>query len=212
MLLRQETSEHANRLVVAAMRDLVRQSAREADEDAAGWAQLGFELVRTGLSVFWQGDIRYTGPTSQIGVQMPNKPDLDYQWIRKSRTIIQYRTTTAVGIEAVNVQFRCDISYSGPEVLASFGFAAGGQRARLGSEAEVSVREPLPLKTVPTTAEWQAIGIRRYPVIEIPIEFRVDEPWPNDNHEETFSLVLSGMHGFGAPGVAAIIRRSVRKT
>jgi hypothetical protein len=211
MLLR-PTSGYANRLVAAAMRDLVREQARVADEDAAGWAQLGFELVRTGLSVFWQGDIRYTGPTSQIGVQMPNKPDLDYQWIRKSRTIIQYRTTTAVGIEAVNVQFRCDISHNGPEVLASFGFAAGGMRARLGSEAEISVREPLPLTTIPTNAAWQAIGIRRYPVIEIPIEFRVDEPWPNSNHEETFSLVLSGMHGLGAPGLATIIRRVVRKT
>jgi hypothetical protein len=190
----------------AVMRDLL------AEEDASGWAQLGFEIVRTGLSVFWQGDIKYTGPTSQIGVQLPSKPDLDYQWLRKSKTVINYQLSTAAGIEAVNVQFRCDISHNGPEVLASFGFAAGGMRARLGRDAALTVREPLPLQTVPTTSEWQALGIRRYPVIEIPIEFRVDDLWPNDNHEETFSLVLSGMLGFGAPGIASIIRRQVRRT
>jgi len=83
---------------------------------------------------------------------------------------------------------------------------------RGASRCRSTRRVPLPLKTVSTTNDWQAIGIRRYPVIEIPIEFRVDDVWPNDNHEETFSLVLSGMHGFGAPGVASVIRRQIRKT
>ena len=208
-----EKGDDEARLAAAVMRDLVRRSARpEADEDVSGWAQLGFEILRTGLSVFWQGDIKYTGPTSQIGVLMPNKPDLDFQWIRKSKQIINFRMATAVGIETVNVQFRCNISHNGPEVLASFGFDAGGKRARLGRDAEITVNEPLPLQTVPTSGEWQAIGVRRYPVIEIPIEFRVDDVWPNPNHEETFSLVLSGMYGFGAPGIASIIRRIVKKT
>jgi hypothetical protein len=204
--LRRRTEYEMQFAATAAMRDL------RASEDASGWAQLGFEIIRTSLSVFWQGDIRYTGPTSQIGVQLPSKPDLDYQWLRKNKTIINYRLETAAGIETVNVQFRCDISHNGPEVLASFGFAAGGMRARLGRDASITVREPLPLQTVATSSEWQAIGIRRYPVIEIPVEFRVDDVWPNPNHEETFSLVLSGMYGFGAPGTATIIRRVVRKT
>jgi hypothetical protein len=207
------SSHDQQQLISRVLRDLSTSSTvRESYEDAAGFAQLGFDILKTTLGVFWKGDIRYTGPTSQIGVLMPSKPDLDYTSVPQTRRIINYRTKTPVGIEAVNVKFRCKIQYNGPEVLASFGFAAGGKRARLGSDAEIIVGNPLSLKTIPTSEDWQRIGIKRYPVIKIPIEFRVDEPWPNDNYEETFTLVLSGMQGFGAPGLKPIINRNAVKT
>jgi hypothetical protein len=194
------------------MRDLSgHQNNWESDEDGAGWAQLGFEILKTSIGVFWEGDIRYTGPTSQIGVVMPNKPDLDFNTSNKSRKIINFRSEALAGIETVNVKFRCRIQYNGPEVVASFGFDAGGKRARLGRDVEITVRNPLALKTVRTSKAWRDVGIKRYPVIKIPIEFRFDDLWPNPNREETFTLILSGMWGFGAPGLSYKMNRKVVK-
>jgi hypothetical protein len=203
-------SEPAGRSAAIALREIVRQA--EADEDASGWAQLGFQIVAAGFSALSASGVRLHGPTGEIGVRLPNKPNLDYQWVSGRRTVVSYRSQTLVGIETANIQLRCDIRYNGPEVVALFGFAPGGRRARLGAEAEIWIRGALPLRTVPTGPEWQAVGIRRYPVIEIPIEVMVDEPWPNSNHEETFNLVLSGMQGFGAPGLPVKRLHQVRRT
>lgn len=208
MLRLREIDNAEGRLAAMALRDLVKRPEQfEADEDAAGFTQLGFDILKTTLSQFWVGDIRYTRLTSQIGVRLPNKPNLDYNTVTRSRLIIDHRSRTFARIESVRVKFRARIQYNGPEVVVSFGFDAGGKRARLGRDVEVTVRNPLAPKTVRAGADWRAIGIQRYPVIQIPIEFRVDHPWPTPNRDMTFTLVLSGMHGFGAPGLKAIIDR-----
>lgn len=181
-------------------------------EDAEGFPELGFDILKTSLGVWWTDDIKVRGPSSQIGVRMPGKRNLAWNWTPASRLVINHRSKTNIGIESVNVKMRCRIRYNGPEVLASFGFDAGGKRSRLARDTEIVINNPLPRKTVAASAAWRKIGVERFPVIEIPIEFRIDHPWPTSNREETFSLILSGYWGFGAPGLKAIINRRVVRT
>lgn len=178
----------------------------------AALASLGFEIVTRAISPFTTGDLQVTRPAGQIGVTMPGKPNVQWNWVRRSMLVIDYRTTTNVGIETVRVKMRCNISYNGPEVLASFGFDAGGKRSRLGRDTQISINNPLPLTATPAPAGWRRLGVRYFPVVEIPIEFRIDHPWPTSNREETFSLVLSGNRGFGSASHAPIIRRRVVRT
>jgi hypothetical protein len=181
----------------------------EVEPVTVSMAALGFTIVTAGISTLTSGDLKITRPAGQIGVRMPRKPNLQWNYTRRSRLIINHRVTSRAGVELVNVKMRCNISYSGPEVLASFGFDAGGKRSRLMNDTDIRINNPLPLRATRAPEAWRKIGIRFFPVIEIPIEFRIDHPWPTSNRNETFSLVLSGNKGFGADGRRAIIRRNV---
>ena len=92
------------------------------------------------------------------------------------------------------------MQYNGAEVQATFGFTAGGTRSRLMRDSQVNIRNPVSLQTVVASPRWQRAGISAYPVVRIPIEIRVDHPWPQSNDNWTFTLVLSGMYGFGIEG------------
>lgn len=178
----------------------------------AALASLGFEIVTRAISPFTTGDLRVTKPAGQIGVTLPGKANVRWAWTRRSMLVIDHRSRTNAGIESVRVKMRCNISYNGPEVLASFGFDVGGRRSRLGRDTQISINNPLPLMATPAPERWHRFGVRYFPIIEIPIEFRVDHPWPTSNREETFSLVLSGNRGFGSAQHRPIIRRRVART
>jgi hypothetical protein len=62
----------------------------------------------------------------------------------------------------------------------------------------IEIGNPLSLETRVTSADWQRAGVYEYPVVYVPISVFVDQPWPIDNLNVTFNLILSGMYGFGA--------------
>ena len=161
-------------------------------------ASEGFKLLAWAGGELRKGDIHWRGPRG-FNMVWTNKPsNLDFQTLSSQKTIINYRSVTWAGIEAVNIKLVCELIYNGPEFQARFWFKPGGNRSRLGSDTYITVNEPFSIITKPTSSAWRRFGIRKYPVIEARINFTVDEPWPNDNHHETFKLVLSGMYGFGA--------------
>jgi hypothetical protein len=165
---------------------------------------LGFEILKSTISTMTAGDIKVTWPISQIGVTWPGKPNLTYKALNRSELIISYYKANPIsGIEQVNVKLRCHVVYNGPEVQATFSFDAGGKRSRLMRDTYVTINNPLSLETRPAPEVWRRMGVREYPIIRVPVEFTVDHPWPQDNLNMTFTLVLSGMYGFGAgPGNA----------
>lgn len=169
---------------------------------AAGAAVVitGFEILKSIITPMTQGDIQVMWPTSPIGVKWPGKPPgLRLRALTTSRLIINWVERNPITrIEQVNVKLRCHVQYNGPETEATFSFDAEGHRSRLGRDTTISIGNPLSLETQPAPADWQRVGVREYPVVRIPMEFRVDRPWPHDNYNETFTLVLSGMYGFGA--------------
>ncbi|QPH53342.1 hypothetical protein [Pontivivens ytuae] len=182
-------------------------------DSTADWAALGYQIVKDIVTPFTRGGVTTNFTDKVFGVRKPNKPNLDYKWSRSNWRFFSYRTTTrVVEIEAVNIKLRAYVRYNGPEVLAQFRFDAGGRRSRLNSDTRITVSEPLPYKTHRAPEAWRRLGIREFPVIEVPFDIFVDEPWPSSNHHETFSLILSGYKGFGGPGVRAKINRRVART
>jgi hypothetical protein len=169
---------------------------------AAGAAVVGtgFEILKSVITPMTQGDIQVTWPTSPIGVTWPAKPaHLQFNTRTIGRLIIDYVATHPIfGYEFVNVKLRCTVQHNGPEVQATFSFDAEGRRSRLARDTSIAINNPLSLETSPAPANWHSAGVRAYPVIRIPVEFRIDRPWPLSNRNETFTLVLSGMYGFGA--------------
>lgn len=163
---------------------------------------LGFEILKTSISSVTQGDLKVTWPISPIGVTWPGKPNIAYKALNRSELIIVYHKANPItGLEQVNVKLRCHVVYNGPEVQATFSFDAGGKRSRIMRDTYVVINNPLSLETRPAPEHWRRVGVREYPIIRIPVEFTVDHPWPQDNLNMTFTLVLSGMYGFGAgPG------------
>jgi peptidoglycan hydrolase-like protein with peptidoglycan-binding domain len=175
-------------------------SGETYEEESAEAVGVAFEILKSVITPMTQGDIQVTWPTSPIGVTWPQKPSqLRFHTVTSDRLIINWRKTNPIsGIEQVNVKLRCHVQYNGPEVQATFSFDAEGRRSRLMRDTYVTINNPLSLDTRTTPADWQKIGVPEYPIVRIPIEFRVDQPWPLDNYNETFTLVLSGMSGFGA--------------
>jgi hypothetical protein len=161
-------------------------------------AALGFEIIKSVITPMTQGDINVTWPNSPIGVVMsPKPPGLRLNSLLRNNLIINFRTESPVGIEGINVRLRCHVQYNGPDVQATFSFDAEGRRSRFGIDTYITVNNPLSLETRPAGADWQRVGVNEYPVVYIPVEFRVDRWWPQSNHNETFMLVISGMYGFG---------------
>lgn len=172
-------------------------SARVLEQETAEAIGVGFEILRSAIQTVQQGDVQVTWPSSQIGIVATNKPK-NIKAYESSRIIASWREISPVGIEQVNIRLRCHVQFNGLEVQATFSFDAEGRRSRLMRDTTIVINNPLSLKTFPVTSEyWIGKGIKEYPVIRIPIEFRVDRPWPLENRNETFTLVLSGMYGFG---------------
>ena len=188
---------------------------REGPETVAAGAavvQVSFEILKSIISPFTVGDVSVTGPNTPIGVTISNKPaNLRLRALSSERLIINYRDSNPIsGFEQVNIKMRCFVQYNGPEVTASFGFDADGRRSRMGRETSIFINNPLSLETRVASDEWKRVGIAEYPVIYIPIEFRVDRPWPMSNYNETFKLVLCGMVGFGSGVNDRTFRKDVR--
>jgi len=165
-------------------------------------AALAFNILSAGVSEMKQGDIHYTGPTSTIGVTVSNLPSgVTLKTKHSEAEIFSYQSEALAG-EAVNVKLRAYAAYDGPQVQVTFQFPSDGMRARFDSDVYVTVGNPLSIDRLETSAGWQQIGIGQYPIVRVPISVFVDEPWPTDNYKATFMLVLSGMYGFGAPGLS----------
>jgi hypothetical protein len=169
-------------------------------------ATLGYTILTGAISTMQQGDLDVTWPTTEVGVVSENIPrGIRQRTINSRRVIFRYRKTNPIsGIEQVNIGLRCTVQYNGAEVQATFGFTAGGTRSRLMRDSQVNIRNPVSLQTVVASPRWQRAGIPEYPVVHVPIEIRVDHPWPQSNDNWTFTLVLSGMYGFGIEGRYAI--------
>jgi len=101
-------------------------------------------------------------------------------------------------VENANVKLECIAQYNGPEIWATFNLAIDGMRSRLGTETSIDIRPQLDLQTMEAPDNWKKLGVNEFPVIYLPVSIFVDEPWPNDNFKASFTLVLSGMYGFGA--------------
>jgi hypothetical protein len=190
------------------------ETEREAIATGAAVVGTSLEILKSTIVPMTKGDIQVTFPTSPIGVTLKTKSAaLNFNTVYNDMLIINHRTVHSVfGYEFVNVKLRCYVQYNGPEVQATFGFDAEGRRSRLGRDTTIAINNPLSLETKPTSSAWQRVGVMVYPVVRIPVEFRVDNPWPLDNHNETFVLVLSGMYGFGASkGESAIKNRRMVK-
>ena len=167
--------------------------------DPVAAAALAYTILSGAIATVQQGDIHVTWPTTEVGVIAREPRPGVRQGTRTLRPIIfSYRKTNPIsGIEQVNIQLRSVVQYNGQEVQASFGFTAGGRRSRLMRDSYVDIRNPVSLRTVAASAEWQRVGVSEFPVVRVPIEVRVDHPWPQSNDEWTFDLVLSGMYGLG---------------
>jgi hypothetical protein len=169
-------------------------------------AALAFTILQAGIGAVAQGDIAYTGPTSDVGViasQLPDNIRNALQAQTHSQEIASYHSDALAG-EAVSVKLVCYVQYNGPEVQATFTFPSDGMRSRWGADTKVTVGNPLSLDRLPAPDSWRQIGIAQYPVVRVPVSIFVDEPWPTDNYKLTFMLVLSGMYGFGASPGASI--------
>jgi hypothetical protein len=163
-------------------------------------AALAFEILSTGISALSQGDIEYTGPTSEIGVLAPGLPDNIRQGLRthtKHHEVFSYSRDSNGGVELVNVKLECILQWNGPEVQATFSFPADGMRSRLLNDTKVSIRNPVSLERLDAPDAWKAIGVAQYPIVRIPISIFVDHPFPADNYKVSFDLLVSGMYGFG---------------
>jgi hypothetical protein len=164
-------------------------------------AALAFDILSTGISEMTQGDIHYTGPSSDVGVLAPGLKDevrVGLQAKTKQEDIFTYQRDANAGFELVNVKLRCYVQWNGPEVKATFMFPADGMRCRLNNDAYVTIGNPLGLETKPASDAWKRIGVPNYPVVQLPVSIFIDHPWPASNYKVSFMLVLSGMYGFGA--------------
>lgn len=162
-------------------------------------AGLAYNILTGAISTLMQGDVEITMPTTPIGVISTNPlPGIRSRTYTARHTIFSYRESNPItGIEQVNIQLECVIQYNGAEVQATFGFAPGGARSRLMRDTKISIRNPLSLRTMPAPDDWKRAGLQEYPVVTVPVEIRIDRPWPHSNYNKTFDLILSGMYGFG---------------
>ncbi|MEO5724992.1 MAG: hypothetical protein ABIQ39_13385 [Ilumatobacteraceae bacterium] len=165
-------------------------------------AALAFSILSAGIAEMKQGDIAYTGPTSTIGVIATNIPSTVRLKAINTQTEVFAYSSQALAGEAVNVKIRCYAVYDGPQVQMTVQFPSDGMRARFDSDVHVTVGNPLSIETADAPEAWQRLGIAHYPIVRIPFSVFVDEPWPADNYKATWMLVMSGMAGFGAPGLS----------
>ncbi len=176
-------------------------------------ASLGFTLFKSTINTLMEGDIKVKKP-DKVEVNATNLPvgvRLNAKIINNF-VIFEYREANPIsGVEQVNIQLTCKVQYNGPELTATFGFTPNGKRSRLMRDTDIDIGAPLGLQTMRTSADWARAGIPEYPVVIVPVEVRVDRPWPQANHNFTFDLVLSGMYGFGRRAGSSYREHFVRK-
>ena len=176
----------------------------------AAVASLGFEILKTTINTFREGDVTLIKPTSQVGVVATgNIPS----WVRRNtkdarRVIFRVRESNPLsGLEQVNIELECIVQYNGPEVKATFSLTPRGARSRVGRDTKITINNPLDLRTKPMPASWRAHNINEYPEVRVPITIRVDRPWPMGNWNWSFDLMLSGLYGIGVNRNGRIITR-----
>ncbi len=169
-------------------------------------AALGLEIIKSTIATVQQGDLQVTWPTTEVGVLAKTPPPgIRANTVTKSHVIFKYRKTNPIsGIEQVNIGLRCTVQYNGPEVMATFGFTAGGARSRLMRDSQINIRNPVSLQTVKAPMAWKKGGVPEIPLIRVPIEVRVNHPWPQSNDNWTFTLLLGGLYGIGHKGINSI--------
>ncbi len=169
-------------------------------------AEMGYEILSSSISALREGDIKYNGPSSTIGVRASSMSDDLRRRLRTTtaqKRIFSYRWVGEVTqIEKVNVKLDCWVQYNGPEVEATFHIPADGNRSRLANDVNINIGNPLSLETKDMNESFKALGIHLYPVVRVPVSIFVDRPWPRDNYKESFMLVVSGLWGFGADGLS----------
>jgi LAS superfamily LD-carboxypeptidase LdcB len=196
-------------------RDLDESPTAAAVSAGAAVASLGFEILKTTINTFREGDVTLIKPTSQVGViAMGTLPS----WVRrntKDRRKVVFRTRESnpfSGIEQVHIELECIVQYNGPEVKASFNLTPRGARSRLGRDTKITINNPLDLRTRRASAAWRGHGIEAYPEVRVPITVRVDRPWPMENWNWSFDLMLSGMYGIGVNrNGRLVIKENVRR-
>jgi LAS superfamily LD-carboxypeptidase LdcB len=190
--------------------DLPETPGAAAVSAGAAVASLGFEILRTTINTFREGDVTLIKPTSQVGVVATGAIP---SWVRRNtrdarRVIFRTRESNPIsGLEQVNIQLECIVQYNGPEVKASFSLTAGGARSRVGRDTRITINNPLDLRTRQMPANWRRHNINEYPEVRIPITVRVDRPWPMENWNWSFDLMLSGLYGIGVNRNGRIISR-----
>lgn len=180
-------------------REVVSAAAVSAGAAAVGagiqLVKFGFDVIRTVV----HGDIRFDAPQSTVGIRAVNQPpSLPLQARHCDTLIIDFEDVSPIGIEQVNVKLRCKLQYDGINLAARFVFDPAGRRSRLMRDTLIRIHDALPLERRNAPPEWQRCGITEYGVLRVPVELRVDRPWPLSNYNENFTLVLSSMFGFGA--------------
>ncbi len=192
------------------------ESYNQRDTSPAGpiiaGAALAFNILSSGVSTLRHGDLSVTMPTSEIGVRATNVPPRIRQNTKSivNHIIFSFEEGNAV-VQHVKIQLTCTVQYNGPEVTASFGFTPDGARSRLMRDTTINIRNPLGLQTIRTSEAWVRAGIPEYPVVLVPIEIRVDRPYPLSNYNWSFNLVLSGMYGLGRAANSGFRENFIRR-
>ena len=172
-------------------------------------AALGFDILKSTINTFSEGDITLVKPNSQIGVVVNNPPaGLRRATRDKRKTIFKIRETNPIsGFEQVNIQLLCMVQYNGAEVKATFTMAPGGARSRTMRDTKITINNPLDLKTRRAPSSLRSRGIPEYPEIRVPVSISIDRPWPMSNRHWSFDLMLSGLYGIGVRRRSGIVVR-----
>jgi peptidoglycan hydrolase-like protein with peptidoglycan-binding domain len=197
-------------------REVALEQLAPAAKIAAGGLVLNF--VKFGMDTFKtikEGDLSFTGPSAPIGIRTDNvPPEFNLRQQTKSLLLTNFIEESKLGVEQVNIKLRCKVIYDGLNLEARFSFDPGGDRSRLLRNTVIRVDPAFDLETEGAPRGWVSCGVPDYRVLRIPVVFKIDRPWPLDNYNENFELVLSTMYGFGAtasgPGRAHIQSRSVK--
>lgn len=160
---------------------------------ALDFVKFGFE----GISRLTRGDISLVAPTSPAGVRVRSQPS-HFRLRERTRSVLltNFIERSPIGIEQVNIKLECKVRYDGLRVQAIFQLRPGGNRSRLGRDAKIEIKPGI-VETRRAPEDWVRCGVYEYKALRIPVSFDIDRPWPADNYNETFELVLSTMYGFG---------------
>jgi peptidoglycan hydrolase-like protein with peptidoglycan-binding domain len=173
---------------------------------ASGFIQLvrsGFEVAR-----LLDGSFKLDAPSPSL--KAPQSPfGIGHNEQQARAIIVDLKEDGPFGLERINVKVACVVAYDGINLEASFRTEAGGERTRLMRDVAVRIGTPTTIEKKIAPDDWQRCGVREYVVMRLPVKVSIDMPFPIDNHEETFELVLSSMYGFGASAQDRAMRRHI---
>ncbi len=162
---------------------------------ALNFVKFGFDTI----AKITAGDLTFRGPRQAVGIRTTNIPShFNPKVKQKSLLIINFVEDGPLDLSRVNVKLRCKVQYDGMNLDVRFSFDPQGRRSRLGRDTVVKIGDPMSLERGQAPVVWQRCGVPDYRILRIPISYTVDRPWPLDNYNENFELVLSSMYGFGA--------------